>query len=219
MGDAMAIREQRRAAPRRPPHLSWWWQTGGLGVTVLPVTQPKGAPPAEDTPAQAGVGPLNYDALPGLEDVLLEDSFVREIAEEPGALRFTLMAALGLSHPFFQPPPSNVRHCFVPATLCFYEAVWRWHERSTLRFTDAIGAVDLGNIDAFTAPPEGGYRVGGDFGTIEITRSRAPVFTVLGASPGLRAYRRDSLLEWVKEGTSPARAGDAGAHPHPHDHE
>jgi hypothetical protein len=156
----------------------------------------------EDTSQQAGLGPLNYDALPGLEDVVLEDSFMREIVEAPGTLRLVVMAALRKGHPFYEPPSPNERHCYRTAMLTSSNAEVRWTTRATRRFTDAQGAVDLGNIDHLVALPKGGYHLEGDFGVLEIIRSKAPVLTMVGASPGLRSYRRDALDAWVRGATT-----------------
>ncbi len=183
-----------------------------------------------DTSQQAGVGPLNYDELPGLEDILLEDSLVREIVESPSSLRFVLAAALKRAHPFYQRPRAGDRHCYRPATLTFHGAQIVWSKKTTLRFTDAAAAVDLGNIDTFVAPPEGGYHLEGDFGVVDVRRSRAPVFTVLGAAPEERAYLREAISAWVahRPPTLERPAGMAGAdegrdgvehgHLHPHGH-
>jgi hypothetical protein len=181
------------------------------------------APPEQtDTSQQAGLGPLNYDELPGLEDVVLEDSFVREVVETPDGLRFVLTAALKRTHPFWQPPRSNERHCFKPAMLAFHDAQVRWSRRGNARFTDVDGAVDLGNIDRLVAPPEGGYHIEGDFGVVDVLRSRAPVFTIVGASPEDRAYLREALAAWVRNAPPPdapaPKPGD-GTHDHEHGHD
>jgi hypothetical protein len=172
----------------------------------------------EDASQQVGVGSLNYEELPGLEHVCLEDSFVREVAQDGGTLRFVLTAALLRGHPYYTNPRSNERHCFRPATLTFREAQVKWRARSNARFVDSEGAVDLGNIDTFVAPAEGGYHIEGDFGVLDIVRARAPVFIVVGESPGPRTYRRGALRRWVRTGSGMATPGDDHAHDHAHAH-
>ncbi len=192
-------------------------------VTLDPVAERAAE---DDTSHQAGLGPLNYDELPGLEDVVLEDSFVREIVEAPSGLRLVLMAALGPKHPYFDGVRSDEQHCYRPATLTFPDARVRWHSRSALRFTDATGASDVGNIDRLVALPTGGYRLEGDFGALDVVRSRAPVFVVLSLSPGLRTYHRNALESWLRGGPAPPpvagppKNGGGPAHEaHEHDHE
>jgi hypothetical protein len=182
--------------------------------------------PEADASVQAGTGPLNYDDLPGLEDILLEESFIRELVEGPSQLRFVLMAALKRTHPFYEPPRSDERHCYRPATLTFPDAKVRWRKRTVTKFTDSDGAVDYGNIDMFIAPAEGGYHLEGDFGVIDVQKCRAPVFTILGASTGMRSYYRDTLDAWVKGTPGPGTDAPPAAvepdhghgHHHGHDH-
>jgi hypothetical protein len=177
-------------------------------------------PDDEDRSAQPGLGPLNYSDLPGLEDVSLEDSFVREVVQDGATLRFILLAALLRDHPFYSGPRGNERHSFRPATLTFNDAEVKWGKRSQLRFIDAEGAVDLGNIDQLVAPAAGGYHIEGDWGSLDVVRSRAPVFLVLGESSNLRHYRRDIFRAWVRQTPAPAHeAHDGHAHEPPsHDH-
>ena len=170
-------------------------------------------PPAKrplDDSAQAGVGRLNYTDLPGLEDVFLEDSLVRDIVETAEFVSFTLLVVLTPSHPAYERPPHLERHCFRTATLTFPRPrKVTWHERRDARFVDALGAVDLGNIDAFVATPLGHYRVEGDFGVVDIASLAAQLDLVAIETPSRLAVE---LRAWV-EGREPPPA-----HDHDHDH-
>ena len=178
-----------------------------------PLTIREGAP--EDRTHQAGVGSLNYDVLPGLEGVCLEDSFVRQVVHDGETLRFVLAAALLREHPYFDDVRSNEKHCYRSATLTFSGAQLIWRERTQHRFTDAAGAVDLGNIDVFVAPATGGYHLEGDWGVLDVVRSRAPVFTVVAESPPLRTFRRDVLAAWVRGEEIPHDHEQGHEHGHP----
>jgi hypothetical protein len=61
---------------------------------------------------RAGRGTLNYDELAGLEEIYLEDSYVREIFEEERFTSFKLLAALTPEHPQYEEPALREPHCF-----------------------------------------------------------------------------------------------------------
>lgn len=158
--------------------------------------KPRKLPPA-DTTRQAGLGTLNYDELPGLEGVYLEDSYVRDIAESPLLLGFTLLVALGPDHPQYVRPRPGERHCYLAATLTFPDVrKITWHARHDREFFDADRARDLGNIDRFTAEPQGYYHLEGEWGSVDIA-SGAPQLDVLAPEPHARAHVREEYAAWI----------------------
>jgi hypothetical protein len=162
------------------------------------------------------VGPLNYDELPGLEDVYLEDSFVREVVQELTFLSFTLTAALAPSHPAYEPPPKGEKHCFRSAALTF-PAVRRriWHTPRRSGFVDAAGAVDYGNIDRFVAEPKGFYHLEGEWGSIDI-ESGAPQFDMISRDAPQHTQRAREFAAWLAG--RPLADHDEEGHDHDHDH-
>ncbi len=181
-------------------------------------------PKPQDTSEQAGVGPLDYTSLPGLEDVLLEDSLVIEIVESASFLSFTLLAALSPTHPAYEEPSPRDRYCFRNAALTFPRPrKVTWQERTDRRFRDATGMVDRGNIDALLADPGGFYHLEGDFGVVDVV-SGAPQLDVLATQSRARALRTEQLAAWMDGRPMPERAeGDerdeaGGGHHHDHEH-
>lgn len=123
---------------------------------------------------------MNYDDLPTLALVYLEDSFVLEILEEPATLRFRLDAVLTPTHPRYQPPAAGEQHCYAGAWLTFDQVRERqWLQRSTLIFTDANGEQDLGNIDQMTRDGDW-WDLGGDWGRLRVRTASTPVLTLAG---------------------------------------
>jgi hypothetical protein len=139
---------------------------------------------------------LTYDQLPGLEDVYLEDSLVREIVETESCTSFTLLIALTPDHPAYDGRAPTEAHAYRAATLTFPNVRARtWHARTSLRFADAETAVDYGNIDGFTADG-GAYRLEGEWGSLELW-SDAPELSLVHPEPhGTRARARE-YAAWI----------------------
>ena len=161
---------------------------------------------------QAGMGPLNYDELAGLENVLFEDSFVREIVETKDALKLVLTVALTPQHPAYEPPEAGQKHTYRPATLTFpHKTKTIWHSRSFIPFTDAEGAKDLGNVDQFVATNEAFYHLEGEWGSVDVF-SQSPVLIVLTRPSHARTDRAHAFASWA------SGAPEAEGHDHDHDH-
>jgi hypothetical protein len=141
---------------------------------------------------------LNYDELPGLEGLYLEDSFVREIVETEDFTRFTILAALTPGHPAYDDQVPTEAHCYRLVTLTFRNLRARtWRARSTERFIDADEGVDYGNIDRFTAGKDGVYRLEGDWGSVEV-RSDAPEVVVLHRESFEHRDLRKAYAAWIE---------------------
>lgn len=153
---------------------------------------------APDLSEHAGLGPLNYDDLPGLEAVYLEDSFVREIVECESFTSFTLLAALTPDHPQYEAPRPREQHSYRVATLTFPNVrAITWHARGGQAFTDADGALDYGNVDCFVADPRGFYHLEGEWGSVDIT-SDAPELRLHHPVTVDHRRRVEELAEWVR---------------------
>jgi hypothetical protein len=162
------------------------------------------------------MGPLNYDELPGLEDVYFEDSLVRDVVRSPTYLSFTLTAAIRPSHPSYEPPALGEKHCFRSATLTFPTVRSQtWHAHVTSGFTDAAGAVDYGNIDTFVADPKGFYHLEGEWGSVDLV-SGAPQLDILSPESVAHAQRANELAAWI---TGRRLAEHGHGHDHEHEHE
>lgn len=119
----------------------------------------------------------DYTAFPGFSEILLEDSYVLAIREEPG--RFALECELVLceGHPAYRPPVTGEQHCYALGTIDFNASQVTWRERRAVVSTDATGEADLGNIDRF-CEKNGIYLVEGSFGRVEIASPAPPVVTL-----------------------------------------
>ena len=105
----------------------------------------------------------------GLGEVYLEDSFVLDIEESAGELRFRMEIVLREGHPAFKDPPALEQYCFAPGTLVFHGTKdILWSERNEVKSVDAAGESDLGNIDQLYLE-EGRYHLKGDWGVVMLS--------------------------------------------------
>lgn len=118
----------------------------------------------------------NYSELSGL---YLEDSFVLEMSQTPGEVRFTLDAVLTRQHPAYRDALPGEQYCYARGHLIFAAVTEvHWCSRSGKWYTDAAGEVDLGNIDSFTNIG-GEFALEGDWGEIRIRTDSDPRFAIL----------------------------------------
>lgn len=104
----------------------------------------------------------------GFGEVYLEDSFVLDIEESAGELRFRMEVVLREGHPAFKDPPPHEQYCFAPGTLAFRGAKdILWSERNEVKSVDASGESDLGNIDQLYLE-KGRYHLSGDWGRLAL---------------------------------------------------
>lgn len=117
---------------------------------------------------------MNYDDLPDLAGIYLEDSYVLDITENPGTLTFRMELVLTERHPSYHPPQPGEQYCYARGSLRFEDATGiEWLERSPHVYTDAGGEEDLGNIDHLTSE-DGRWRAGGDWGSVVVHTTRPP---------------------------------------------
>ncbi|GAA4215393.1 hypothetical protein [Actinocatenispora rupis] len=129
--------------------------------------------------------PTPYTDLPGLADLLLEESWVLDIAAHPG--RITLRAELVLTpeHPEYAPPGPQEQFCTRFGTLTLPEVVTlTWTGQGARPIVDPDGSIDYGNIDVFVRSGRT-TRIDGEFGSL-LVESDAPKVELdpLPASPG-----------------------------------
>lgn len=113
----------------------------------------------------------DYQALPGLRDVYLEDSWVLSIACDETALVIDVDFVLMASHPRYQVPLSGEQYCYRRGSIRF-EGVTdlSWTGRGAAPAVDASGGADFGSFDEFTVAGDT-YSIAGDFGRIVLTSS------------------------------------------------
>lgn len=110
-----------------------------------------------------------YFNIPGLEQIYFEDSYVTDIIEEKEKFIFILDAVLKEHHFLYQPPKPGEQYCYRTAYLEFpalRQVVWL--ERNFIRYTDADGETDYGNIDIFYGEANT-YHLEGDWGIVELS--------------------------------------------------
>lgn len=116
----------------------------------------------------------NYDEYETLKGVYLEDSFVLDISEGPGFIRFTLEAVLTPENPRYSAPKPDESYCYLNSVLIF-EGITNstWEHRTFRKYKDSSGEEDYGNIDSLLTL-EDGYRVEGDWGSVRIWSACPP---------------------------------------------
>lgn len=116
----------------------------------------------------------NYSEVGALSSVYLEDSYVLDIAEAPGELRFKMEVVLTEQHPAYRPPKPGEQYCYADGWLVLPSVTrTEWESRSTQRYTDATGEEDLGNID-FLERRDDHWWIGGDWGEVRVYTSADP---------------------------------------------
>jgi len=86
--------------------------------------------------------------LPGLDEIVLEESFVLGIRAEPGVVIFKMEYALTEKHPAYAPPPPSERECLRRGVLRFVAVeTLVWDKQGAPVATDASGEPDYGHID------------------------------------------------------------------------
>lgn len=125
----------------------------------------------ELTLAQArGLAPeaFEYPALPGLEHVYLEDSYVLDVDTRGGEVRVDLEAVVLPGHPAYQPPRAGEQYCYLAGVLRFTGARdvdLRRSGRSPS--VDPDGSTDYGNVDVFRVDGEW-FELHGDWGSLRL---------------------------------------------------
>jgi len=110
-----------------------------------------------------------YVELPGLAEIVLEESFVLGVSARPGEVTFDVEFVLTRDHSAYAPPPSSERECFRRGTLRLV-GVERlvWEGQGARPAIDASGELDFGHLDSFEWK-DGRYVLMGDWGSIEAT--------------------------------------------------
>jgi hypothetical protein len=91
-----------------------------------------------------------HEQFPDLVGLLLEDSWILEVAPSPRGLSLRLEIVLTPDHPHYEPPLAGEQHCYRNAWLIVRSAEPLDIQLSgTPPAVDATGQPDLGNVDRF----------------------------------------------------------------------
>jgi hypothetical protein len=108
-----------------------------------------------------------YTDLPGLAEIVLEESYVLGIKAEPGTVTFDMAFVLTPNHPAYSPPPPSETECFRRGTLRLVGVrQLTWTEQGRRPAVDASGEEDWGHVDSF-AWDENHFVLTGDFGSLD----------------------------------------------------
>lgn len=124
-----------------------------------------------------------YTDLPDMPGYYLEDSYVLAINASPGRVLFRIDAVVTQDHPDYQGPKPGEYYDFRPAILDFRSVKsLHWRDQGRRPSTDAAGAIDFGNIDAFTWEGDE-FRLEGEWGEMVIVGG-APHISLEGLDAG-----------------------------------
>ena len=118
-----------------------------------------------------------YWEHPALGEVVLEESWVLDLAVSETAAQFRLELAVTKHHRWWAPPEPGEQHNYLRAELCFRDARdidYRPSGRPPR--ADAVGDLDLGNIDVMTFEADE-WRLAGAWGSVRVVGPR-PVLEV-----------------------------------------
>lgn len=110
----------------------------------------------------------DYWAIPALENVYLEDSWVLSISAQPGHLTFVIDLVLRERHPAYRMPSPGEQYCYRRGVLRFDGVTTlSWSGQGAPPAVDETAQPDFGSFDEVEV--EGAsYRLSGDFGHIVV---------------------------------------------------
>jgi hypothetical protein len=109
-----------------------------------------------------------YIDIPGLGDIVLEESYVLGIAASPGSLAIAADLVLAPGHPAYRPPPADESDCFVRGRLVFRDVRHlTWENQGAPPASDASGELDYGHIDDLRRDGDI-FELEGDWGNIRV---------------------------------------------------
>lgn len=118
---------------------------------------------------------IDYPQFKGLEEIYLEDSWIRRIEEKPDRLTFWMDFVLTERHPFYHPPRPNEHYCYERGKLIFPNiSSINWIERNIekidarhIQFPLPEDEADYSNIDVLFINENGHYYLNGEIGQVE----------------------------------------------------
>lgn len=114
-----------------------------------------------------------HRTFPDLPGVLLEDSWVLDVAPHDQGIAFRLEAVLTPENPSYRSPRPGELHCYRRAWLSIEsDAQMDIALSGARRATDAGDETDLGHIDLFRELGDGRWLLDGDWGSANVARPR-----------------------------------------------
>lgn len=114
---------------------------------------------------------MRYEEWPALENVLLEESWVLEVAASRRQIAFRIEAVLLPGHEGFEHPKPDQMYCYRTGWLSIVSENMSVELSGAPPAVDAIGQMDLGHIDLFEEV-DGGWMLQGDWGTVRAATLR-----------------------------------------------
>ena len=110
-----------------------------------------------------------YTDIEGLEDIVLEESYVLAITATPGQVVFKVDFVLTPDHPRYQPKRPDEFACFRRGELRFQDVkILYWTGQGAPPSEDPDGEIDYDHIENFEWEPAC-YQLHGDWGYMEVT--------------------------------------------------
>lgn len=117
----------------------------------------------------------NYVELPGLGEILLEESFVVDIECHPGTISFLMDFVLTDRHADYRAPTDDEQYCYRRGLLDF-ETVTKclWTGQGAPPSSDISGERDWGNVDSLVWG-SGVFKLEGTWGQMEVLAKKVQV--------------------------------------------
>ncbi len=110
-----------------------------------------------------------YTDIEGLQDIVLEESYVLAITATPGEVVFKVDFVLAPDHPRYQPKRPDEFACFRRGELRFQAVkILYWTGQGRPPSKDPDGEIDYDHIENFEWEPSC-YQLHGDWGYMEVT--------------------------------------------------
>lgn len=131
----------------------------------------------------------SYKELPGLEDVVLEESYVLAVAATPGVVSFVLAVVLTPEHAEYVAPEDGTSLCYRDGILEFVGVTeLEWTGQGDPTAVEVTGEQDYGFIDALTWDDRR-YELEGGWGAMRITARAVRLILEGSAGAGADADR------------------------------
>ena len=118
---------------------------------------------------------VDWRQLREFADIDLEASFVLSWQFDAGSLRVDVDLCLMPSHPFYERPRPNEKHCIRPATIEFPNCSTfgpAGGEAGGRDFRALAAELGRGPIESLEVLGDGRYRIGGSFGDVYVDAGR-----------------------------------------------
>lgn len=115
----------------------------------------------------------NYDQIPTLKNIYLEDSHIIDVVEKVNELVFIVDFVILETHKEYSEPKKGEQYCYLRGSIKFKNCKFKWNEKNMNSVPGINKEEDFGNIDSYRFDSQKHYLIG-EWGNISIETSFLP---------------------------------------------